>query len=132
MDKTKLRIKRKRQQERRREREAEVKDLTDRLSTMFREKGYNLKNINPKAVMREYNNIQRSSTATAICYNTICTLYCMRKLYGYGKLRLFRLATEITVRQTPSLPPCNRNHRKSEQRSDNRTQYITYDRGLKA
>lgn len=98
MDKTKLRKKRKRQQERRREREAEVKDLTDRLSTMFREKGYNLKNINPKAVMREYNNIQRSSTATAICYNTICTLYCMRKLYGYGKLRLFRLATEITVR----------------------------------
>ena len=98
MDKTKLRKKRKRQQEKRREREAEAKDLAERLGTMFREKGYNPKRINQKAVMREYNNIQRQSVATAIVYTTICTLYCMRKMYGYGKLRLFRLATEITVR----------------------------------
>lgn len=98
MDRTKLRIKRKRQQARRREREAELKNITERLKERFKEEGIKPKHIKPTEVMREYNRIQRNSTATTICYNTICTLYCMRKLYGYGKLRLFRLATEITVR----------------------------------
>ena len=98
MDKTKLRIKRKRQQARRREREAELKDITERLKERFKEEGIKPKHIKPTEVMREYNRIQRNSTATAIWYNTICTLYCMHKLYGFGKRRLFRMAIEITVR----------------------------------
>lgn len=97
MDKIKLRKKRKRKQERRERKECEVKDLADKFNQMLKDAGVK-KKVNRSELMREYNKIQRDSVVTAILYCTVCTLYCMHKMFGFGKVRLIRLASEMTVR----------------------------------
>lgn len=97
MDKTKLRKKRKRQQERRERKEGEVKDLADKFNQMLKGAGVK-KKVNRAELMKEYNKIQRDAVTKAILYCTVCTMYCMHKMFGFGKLRLIRLAAEITVR----------------------------------
>ena len=97
MDKTKLRKKRKRQQERRERKESEVKDLADKFNQMMKCAGVK-KKVNRSELMREYNKIQRDSVTTAIVYCNVCTLYAMHKMFGFGKVRLIRLAAEMTVR----------------------------------
>ena len=97
MDKNRKKKKLKRQQERRAKKESEVKDLADKFNQMMKDAGIK-KKVNRSELMREYNKIQRDSVATAVVYCTVCTLYAMHKMFGFGKVRLIRLAAEMTVR----------------------------------
>lgn len=97
MDKLRARAKRRRNEQRRKEAAEADKNLAKEFNDYYAERGMR-HNFSPKDIRRAYKEVERESTCEAIVANTIVTLWVMNKLYGYGGQRLFRLASEITIR----------------------------------
>lgn len=97
MDKLKQRAKKKRRNLKRHAAEAEKRRLADEFNEHYKSQGLR-HNFSPDAVWKAYKDVERDSTCRAIVASTIITLWVMRNEFGYGSLRLFRLASEITIR----------------------------------
>lgn len=97
MDKVKLKAKKKRRAEKSRAEVLEYKKLADEFNDIYKSKGLK-HNFKPAEFRKAYNSIRKEITCESIVACTIITLYAMRKLYRFGRVRLFRLATDITMR----------------------------------
>ena len=97
MDKLKQRAKRKRLMQKRREAAEADRQLAKEFNEHYKALGmrHDFTTVNIK---RAYNEIKREITCESIVASTIVTLWVMNKLYGYAGQRLFRLASEITIR----------------------------------
>lgn len=51
-----------------------------------------------REILRAYKEVQTDCLKKSMLICSVCTLYVLRKLYGYGKTRLYRMAVEFTVR----------------------------------
>ena len=97
MDKLRAKAKRRRNELRRKEAAEADKNLAKEFNDYYAERGMR-HDFSPKAIRRAYKIVERESTCEAVVANTIITLWVMNKLCGYGSQRLFRLASEITIR----------------------------------
>lgn len=97
MDKTAKRLK----QRRRLEKSAQKREYEDNLVSEFQDrcKEHNVKLRKSRSdILRAYREIETDCLKRAMLISSVCTLYTLRKLYGFGKTRLYRMAVEFTVR----------------------------------
>lgn len=97
MDKTAKRLK----QKRRLERMNALREQQDNIVNSFRDKcrknGMRVPG-NKREILKAYRQVTVECLHKAMLINSVCTLCALRKLYGFGKVRLYRVAVEITVR----------------------------------
>lgn len=97
MDKLKQRAKRKRLIRKRREAAEADRQLAKEFNEHYKALGMR-HDFTVANIKQAYNEIKREITCESIVTGTIITLWVMNRLYGYAGQRLFRLASEITIR----------------------------------
>ncbi len=97
MDKTKLRKKKKRRHEKRLVIEAEERQLAEQYKSTFKANGLR-SDFSKSAILKAHKQIQADFSKRAIVLYSLAVLYAMHKLHRFGKLRLYRLAVDITIR----------------------------------
>lgn len=97
MDKLKQRAKKKRRNLKRCAAAEEKRRLAEEFNEHYKNCGLR-HDFRPDDIWRAYKDIERDCICGAVVAATIITLWVMRDEFGFGSLRLFRLASEITVR----------------------------------
>lgn len=97
MDKTAKRLKQKRRTEKAHQRREYEAELVEKFRQRCIESNVKISKKNSE-IVKAYKETETDCLKKAMLINSVCTLYALRKLYGYGKTRLYRMAVELTVR----------------------------------